>query len=581
MEKRRHTIRSGTRRLGMATVSHFRDHGAALAALLALTLWLTWPLPLRMGSALSSNPDSLLNHWTLAWSFHILPRAPLSLFDANIFFPRPDTLAYSEHLFGVTLLAYPVYLASGNTILAYNFALAASFLLSGLGMYLLVRDLTGSQWGAVFAGIAYMAAPFRFLQIFHVQLLSAQWFPLIFLFLYRYLCQGRTRQLVAVCGFILLQALSCNYYALYLALALAVFGLIVLAFSWRIKQLVTPRKAVSLTVAAFIVLLLAAPFALPYLRNEQRGFYRRYEDVVQFSAHPSDYLRPTSFNKVPHAVYLPSQERSEKALFPGLAVVVLAVIGLLTMRGIRAEYRRLMAYFFASLLLVAFVLSLGPQIDVGGETYHLPYRTLYRHVPGFGGMRAPARLAILVLLSLGVLAGGGLAWLLQRGNRLRPWLGSIALAVACFEYQTYSLDRAFPPAPSIPPIYQWLADLPVENGVLELPIYEDITREAVRLHNSTRHWKPLANGFSGWWPNDYWILVGRMRYFPTSGGLRFLGEEVPVRFILIHYDEYPPALGRRVERNMERYQEVMPVRARLGSDVIYELLRSETRSEDP
>jgi hypothetical protein len=534
-----------------------------------------------MGSALSSNPDSLLNHWALAWSFHILPRAPLELFDANIFFPRPDTLAYSEHLFGITVLAYPIYLTSGNTILAYNFAVAASFLLSGLGMYLLVRDLTGSEWSALFAGIAFMAAPFRFLQIYHVQLLSAQWFPFIFLFLYRYLHQGRPRQLVALCLFILLQALTCNYYAIYVTLALAVFGIAVLAFFWRTPQLITRRKALYLVAAAVVTLTIAAPFARPYMRNKQRGFYRRYEDVVQFSALPSDYLRPSSFNKVPYAGFLPQQERSEKALFPGFAVMVLAAIGLFAMSGTRDEHRRLMAYFFAALLLVAFVLSLGPQMIVGGETYSLPYRAFYRHVPGFHGMRAPARLAILVLLSLGALAGGGLAWLLRRSNRLRPWLGSIALAAACFEYQTHSLDRAFPPAPSIPPIYERLASLSVDDGVLELPIYEDITQEALRLHNSTRHWKPLANGFSGWWPNDYWILVGRMRYFPTSGGLRFLEEEVPVRFVLIHYDEYPPALARRLERNMERYREVMPVRARLESDVIYELLTSENRPRDP
>ena len=58
---------------------------AVLAFFLLLTLYLTWPLPLRMGSGLSTNPDSLLNFWAMAWSYHILPLQPLSLFDANIF----------------------------------------------------------------------------------------------------------------------------------------------------------------------------------------------------------------------------------------------------------------------------------------------------------------------------------------------------------------------------------------------------------------------------------------------------------------------------------------------------------------
>ena len=76
-----------------------------------------------MGSGLSTNPDSLLNFWAMAWSYHILPLQPLSLFDANIFFPRPDTLAYSEHLFGITLLAAPVWWLSGSPLIAYNFAI--------------------------------------------------------------------------------------------------------------------------------------------------------------------------------------------------------------------------------------------------------------------------------------------------------------------------------------------------------------------------------------------------------------------------------------------------------------------------
>ena len=45
---------------------------AVLAFFLLLTLYLTWPLPLRMGSGLSTNPDSLLNFWAMAWSYHIL-----------------------------------------------------------------------------------------------------------------------------------------------------------------------------------------------------------------------------------------------------------------------------------------------------------------------------------------------------------------------------------------------------------------------------------------------------------------------------------------------------------------------------
>ena len=40
---------------------------------LALTTLLTWPLATRMGSGISTSPDSLLNLWALAWNYHVLP----------------------------------------------------------------------------------------------------------------------------------------------------------------------------------------------------------------------------------------------------------------------------------------------------------------------------------------------------------------------------------------------------------------------------------------------------------------------------------------------------------------------------
>ncbi len=98
----------------------------ALVYFVAVTVWLTWPLTSRLTTALSGSPDALLNFWALGWNYHVLPTAPLSYFDANIFAPRPDTLAYSEHLFAVALVAWPLYALSGNLILAYNGAMGFS-----------------------------------------------------------------------------------------------------------------------------------------------------------------------------------------------------------------------------------------------------------------------------------------------------------------------------------------------------------------------------------------------------------------------------------------------------------------------
>ena len=561
----------------MKKTAGLRELGPA-AFFLILTAILTWPLLTRMSDGISTSPDSLLNLWALAWNYHVLPSDPLSFFDANIFFPRQDTLAYSEHLFGVALLAAPAYLATGNAIFAYNVAIALSFFLSGIGMYLLVYELTGNRWAALASGVIYAAAPYRFLQLFHVQLLSYQWFPFVFLYLWRFLREGRPRQLVAVAVFSILQIWSCNYYAMYLSLALALLGIVLLLVG---RSTLNRKKVLLLAAGAAVVALSTLPFFLPYERNRvEQGYYRRYEDVLQFSAEPLDYLRPSAYNKVFYVDYLPRQLRSEKALFPGVLAMIFGGVGFFATRrkkkSDREPVQRVARAFFLVLTIFGFVLSLGPRLELGEATIFLPYGFLYRHVPGFQGLRVPARITVLFLIGLAVFAGWGLTWLLERA---RQWKGglqhAVGVAVALFlifEYQSYSLARILPPAPPIPPVYQWLATQPGDFGVLELPIHEDITRESMRMYYSTAHFKDLANGFSGWWPNDYWVLVGRMRYFPTSGILRFLERDVPVSLILIHYDEYSERQRAKLRHDMQRYHERMPIRAQFGQDVVYELL---------
>src|SRR4051812_22492727 len=88
---------------------------AALAAFALLAVVHTWPLA-RDPAHLSRNDngDAVLNTWTIAWVAHQLPRHPLRLFDANIFYPERLTLAYSEAMIVQSVLAMPVLAAGGS-----------------------------------------------------------------------------------------------------------------------------------------------------------------------------------------------------------------------------------------------------------------------------------------------------------------------------------------------------------------------------------------------------------------------------------------------------------------------------------
>src|ERR1043165_9937323 len=80
---------------------------AASAFLIALTIILTWPQVLHLGTHVAAHDDPLLSMWRLAWIAHVLPRHPQQFVDGNIFSPHVRTLAYSDATLLEGLVAAP------------------------------------------------------------------------------------------------------------------------------------------------------------------------------------------------------------------------------------------------------------------------------------------------------------------------------------------------------------------------------------------------------------------------------------------------------------------------------------------
>ena len=69
---------------------------AAAGLLVALTVIVTWPVGLHLGTRVPGHDDPLFSIWRLSWIAHALVSEPNHLFDANIFYPHLRTLAYSD-----------------------------------------------------------------------------------------------------------------------------------------------------------------------------------------------------------------------------------------------------------------------------------------------------------------------------------------------------------------------------------------------------------------------------------------------------------------------------------------------------
>ena len=80
-----------------------------------LTFLMALPFSLSPGSQVVADlPDTHLYIWTLAWDAYAFLHQPLHIFDANIYHPFANTLAYSENLIGSAFFAAPIIWLTGN-----------------------------------------------------------------------------------------------------------------------------------------------------------------------------------------------------------------------------------------------------------------------------------------------------------------------------------------------------------------------------------------------------------------------------------------------------------------------------------
>lgn len=498
-----------------------RTREMALAAVVftAAAVLVTWPLAAHFGTESVQHGDVYFNMWRMEWFAHALRTAPTHLFDANIFYPEPRTLAYSDAMLLEGTLAAPLYWAGVPPVPVHNVMLLGGMVLSALGMYLLAAHLTGSADAGLIAGVIFACAPFRIEHIAHMELQWAVWSPLAFLALHRLLDRGRWQDGFAVGGCVALQMLSSIYYAMFLAVLLSCAAVVLLAIDRRVS---VGRAAGALAAGAALALLIAAAYSRPYTRTHAKVGDRPIEEVYTYSARAGDYTAVPVENRL----YGGRLRRgvAERRLFPGLAVIGLAGLGVLA----GAPRRRIIVYVVLG--IVAFDLSLG----VNGATF----RFLFERVSIFRSLRASARADLFVLLFAALLAANGFV-VLVRGYAPVAKRTAVAVVVALLiaEYSTALKLVAFPN--TAPAVYRVLKHQP-EGVVAEFPVPRlDLLpgEDAKYAYMSTFHWYPLVNGYSGNYPPSYLARIDRLRGFPDERSVAQLSAD-GVRYVVVHAAAY-------------------------------------------
>lgn len=518
----------------------------------------TWPLVLHADDA---TPDELrdarITTWVLAWDAHAFKTDPTNLFQAPIFFPETDALAYTDHMTGLAVFAAPINWLTGDPYLAHNVVFLLAIAFAAFAASLAAFELTGSFPAALVGGAAFGFAPYWVNHEMHLQILAAGWIPMALFGVLRWWRTGSTRALVLGTVSGVLAALTSWYQAAFVAVMLATMLTVFLIVN-------RPPRILRMSLQAAVALALAAaalwPFAAPYRRLSERdpAYTRTLSDVARLSAGPESYLAAPPSNLLYGSLtsrWSGYPQSVELNLFPGLATVGLAAVGAAARKRDRGE--RAGAAGICVLIAASVTLSFGAASS--GVRRHLPWAWLSDYTELFRGLRAAARAHVLVVLGLSLLAAFGVRFLLERSSQKTVVAG---LLIAVVVVEGAGVPRSLGPDPRAGAVDAKLADRPA--GILVLPAGRE--HDADHMLRATAHWRPLVNGVAGYTPAVYRDLVPILERTPGAA----LVEELRARRIatvVLHLDEMGPQ-GPEFERAFAA-QEGVSFIARDGPVVVY------------
>ncbi len=533
-----------------------------------LSIVFTYPLIFTMkGSVYGLPGDTLGTIWKFwwlkssIWSEHISPwfcpylAAPFGL----------DLSIIPQNAFYTYLV--PLFLFFFDEIFTYNLILLFSFILSALTMYLLAYYFTENKPASVVSGILYAFCPYHFAQAYeHLSLANIQWLPLYALFLFK-LSEEKKHRYVLLSGLAFALIILFDYtYGYFAAVLTLTFVLWRIWYGLRNSRLSdTPRLPITdyrlpfktmgmVLVAVLVAMVLVLPFTyhtfweniLITQRGEaitELGYVRPFGDLFTYAAKPFDYLLPSLDNPIFGKYmkgYINVSHPTEHTLYLGWVGIVLSIIAIREWRRqnkkqarkweseqVSKKQRAVSFFLFAG--LVALIFSFPPFLDFGHLRILLPPYFMYKFLPMF---RISTRFGILVMLSVSVLSGIGLAHLIRRSKTFKRQVGlfGVVFFLVLIEFVP-TLPAPMIDAANPPPVYEWLANQESDFIVAEYPLENDVEY----LFWQRIHQKRLVNGaLPGTHADKVRKKIINILEPTTPNILRYLGA----RYVIFHPEKY-------------------------------------------
>lgn len=473
--------------------------------------------PAALGQV-SGAADGRLLAWILAWNGHAAWTQPLHWFDANIFHPARNMLAGSESLLGLLPLSLPFTAFSANPVLVANVVAWLTYPLTAVAMYAYLRLARLPASASAVGAALFCFGPYRLPGDVRVLQLAAFFLPLTSIAV-QTSRPGRRWWLPIV----VLLALTSS---IYMAAMSAVVLLVELAIVLRMRGV---RAAAVLVAWLLPIVPLLVVAELPYLQQ-----------ASTIAASSELLLRANLIAELMWHVILHAPPLVRAPL--GLACV-LGLVGMLAplVRRARpdAAWWRSFALFAIGLLVAA-----GSTLHVGPFEIPLPVR-FFAGTP-LAALRAFPRFLLVANMGLCGWAASGAACVVGvlRGRSstlpLAP-LAAGALLLAAIVPGAMALRAS--------PLSDVDFDVPREvdailassgGAVLEIPpplpgqFLERSFLQSNFMLRSTRHWRPLINGHTGYTPWWYAALFAELARLPEVRSLEAITELTALEWIVVH-----------------------------------------------
>lgn len=478
-----------------------------------VTLIYFLPMVKNPNTLLPDDYDSLL----VTWSVTRIAQNPLNLFQGNIFHSHPNTHAFSDPYILSGVLAMPIWHLFKQPVLVFSFTLLSSQVFLIFFFYLFLKKLTQKPFLSLVFSLLFSFSPIHLHYLAHLHTFSLYLLPLFGLAVLNWL-EAQSSKWLFFSALLLALQTSNTFLPVWMMVFLGL-GLVA-SHPQGIKTLKRFWKEVLVSFLGVIVLTL--PVTLTYFRVSQYYQYTRpLTEVIHFSLSPEELV--TKFSSP--LIYL--------------GFLVASYLYFKTSKKDRLWKQKVLFW----LTLISFIVSLGPALHWRRQTikipFHipLPYLGLYFLAPGFKAFRTPSRWINLMAFS-GVCFTAVLA---SKVKLKKSVLLGLLILVLVSAPQKKNWFKA-PPTSEYPPAYHWLKNQP-QTAILELPIYtwgfsnqSKNKIEAKRMLYSLVHQHNLVNGYSGFFPPQYYSLVKNLNQnFPSVKIIEQL-KDVQVEYIIVNQE---------------------------------------------